>query len=91
MGFPRQEHRNGLPLPPPGDLPDRRTEPMSFALAGGLFTTEPPGKPKEILLGTVYFAVDFSFPFFFKLGGKKGSRGIINLVVTTHLPNVQEY
>ena len=38
---------------------------MSFALAGGLFTTEPPGKPKEILLGTVYFAVDFSFPFFF--------------------------
>ena len=44
---------------------------MSFALAGGLFTTEPPAKPKEIFLGTIDFAVDFSFPFFFKLGKKK--------------------
>ena len=45
---------------------------MSFALAGGLFTTEPPAKPKEIFLGTIDFAVDFSFPLsFFKLGGKK--------------------
>ena len=22
MGFPRQEYRNGLPFPPPGDLPN---------------------------------------------------------------------
>ena len=26
-----------------------RIEPMSLALAGGLFTTEPPGKPNDIL------------------------------------------
>ena len=37
-----------LPFPPPGDLPDpgmELTSPASPALAGGFFTTEPPGKP----------------------------------------------
>ena len=28
-----------------GDLPDPEIEPVSHALAGGFFTTEPPGKP----------------------------------------------
>ena len=28
-----------------GDLPGPGTEPVSPALAGGFFTTEPPGKP----------------------------------------------
>ena len=45
MGFPRQEYWSGLPFPSPGDLPDPRTEPASPALAGGFFTSEPPGKP----------------------------------------------
>ena len=45
MGFPRQEHWRDLPFPSPGNLPDPGTEPMSPALAGGFFTTEPPGKP----------------------------------------------
>ena len=39
-----------MPFPPPGDLPDSRIEtpfPVSPALAGGFFTTEPPGKPDE--------------------------------------------
>ena len=45
MGFPRQEYLSGLPFPPPGDLPNSGTEPMSPALASRLFTTEPPGKP----------------------------------------------
>ena len=31
-GFPRQEYWSGLPIHSPGDLPDRRTEPMSPAL-----------------------------------------------------------
>ena len=35
----------GLPFPSPGDLPDPGIEPVSPALAGGFFTTEPPGKP----------------------------------------------
>ena len=41
MGFSRQEHCNGLPCPPPWDLPDSGIKPMSLmspALADGLFT-----------------------------------------------------
>ena len=45
VGFSRQEYWRELPFPPPGDLPDPGIEPISPALAGGLFTTEPPGKP----------------------------------------------
>ena len=45
VGFPRQEHWSGLPFPSPGNFPDPGIEPMSPALAGGFFTTEPPGKP----------------------------------------------
>ena len=44
MGFPSQECWSGLPFPPPGDLHNRGIEPMLPALAGGFFTTEPPGK-----------------------------------------------
>ena len=49
MGFSRQEYRCGLPFPSPGDPPDPGTKPkylMSPALAGGLLTKEPPGKPR---------------------------------------------
>ena len=50
MGFPRQEYWCGLPFPSPGDLLNPETEPKSPvypALAGGFFTTEPPGKPRN--------------------------------------------
>ena len=43
----RQEYQSGLPFPSPGDLPDPGIKPESPALAGGFFTTEPPGQPKE--------------------------------------------
>ena len=46
MRFPR---RNRWPFPPPRDLPDPGIEPMSPALAGEFFTTEPPGKPTGII------------------------------------------
>jgi len=46
MGFPRQEHWSGLPFPPPGDLLDPEIELTSLALAGGFFTTVPPGNSK---------------------------------------------
>ena len=42
MELSRQEYCNGLPSPPPGDLPDpgiEPTSPVSPALAGGFFTT----------------------------------------------------
>ena len=45
MELSRQEYWSGLPFPPPGDLPDPGIEPMSPAMAGRFFTTEPPGKP----------------------------------------------
>ena len=43
MGFSRQEW-SGLSFPSPGDLPDPGIESASPALAGRLFTAEPPGK-----------------------------------------------
>ena len=49
VGFSRQEYWSGLPCSPPGDLPNSRIKPPppgAPALAGGFFTTEPPGKPK---------------------------------------------
>ena len=47
MRFPRQEFWSGLPFPSPGDLPDLGIKPASPELAGGFFTTEPPGKPSK--------------------------------------------
>ena len=51
MGFSQQEYGSGLPFPSPGDHPHPGIKPIptaSPALAGGFFTTEPPGK--EVLL-----------------------------------------
>ena len=41
MGFSRQKYWRGWPFPPPEDLPKPGIKPMSPALAGGFFTTEP--------------------------------------------------
>ena len=49
MRFPRQEYRSGLPFPTPEDLPNSGMELTyltSPVLAGGLFTTGPPRKPR---------------------------------------------
>ena len=54
MEFFRQEYWNGLPFPPPGDLPHPGIEPRSPAfpaLAGGFFSAEPPGKQVSTSLG----------------------------------------
>ena len=51
MGFSRQEYWSGLSLPAPGDLPSPGMEPMSPALAGRSFATEPPGKSPQHSLG----------------------------------------
>ena len=42
------QHMSGLPFPSPGDLPDPVIKSALPALAGGFFTTEPPGKPGSI-------------------------------------------
>ena len=44
-GFLRQEYWSGLPFLSPGDLPVPETEPVSPALTGRFFTTEPEEKP----------------------------------------------
>ena len=53
--FSRQEYWDELSFPLPGDLPDPGIEPVSpssFVVAGGFFTTEPPGKPSLALDNT---------------------------------------
>ena len=42
MGFARQEYWSGLSFPSLGDLPNPGIKPMSPALAGEVFTAEPP-------------------------------------------------
>ena len=50
MGFSRQEYWNGLPLPSPGDLPNPGIKPGSPALQADALTSEPPGKPRLIIV-----------------------------------------
>ena len=50
MGFPRQKYWSGLPFPSPGDLLNPRIKPVSPALAGSFFTTEPPAKPQFLFM-----------------------------------------
>ena len=62
IDFSRQEYWSALPFPTPGDLPDPGIEPispLSPALVGIFFTTEPPRKPCVYLYGhTVLFIND---------------------------------
>ena len=52
MGFSRQEYWSGLPFPSPGDLPEPGIKPRSPALQTDVLTSEPPGKPKPMVLST---------------------------------------
>ena len=57
MGFSGQGHWSGLPCPPPEDLPDPGIERGSFtspALADSSLPLAPPGKPLNLVWGTVY-------------------------------------
>ena len=59
MGFSRREYWIMLPFPPPGDLPDSGTEPVSPvspALAGRSFTTKP----------LVYLTLKFEHSIFYQ-------------------------
>ena len=67
MGFPKQEYWSGLSFLSPGDLPNPGIEPVSPALAGRLFTSEPPGKPLKIII-IILFIISFVLnnPKYFK-------------------------
>ena len=56
MGFSRQEYWSGLPFPTPRGLPDPGIKLVSLAppaLAGGFFTSVPPGKHHRKLIQTL--------------------------------------
>ena len=61
MGFSRQEYWSGLLFLSPGDLPDPGIEPVSPALAGRFFTTEPPGKPETEVYTILYKHMTFDW------------------------------
>ena len=51
MDLSRQEYWSRWPFPPPGDLPDPGSKPISPmfpSLAGGFFIIESPGKPGSL-------------------------------------------
>ena len=50
MEFSRQEYWSGMPFPTPGNLLDSGIKPESATLAGGFFTTEPPGNPSSVCM-----------------------------------------
>ena len=57
MRFPKQEYWGRLPFPSPGDLSDPEIEPASPALASGVFTFEPLGKPLFRVVHNTEFGV----------------------------------
>ena len=62
MGFFRQEYWDGLPCPPPGDLPDPRIEPVSLSLLhwqAGSLSLGPPREPFFFFFGSQYLCEIF--------------------------------
>ena len=83
IGFPRQEYWGGLSFPSPGDLPNSVIKPASPALAGGFFTTEPPGKlhptviPDPFSLGRIYTQASLMAQMVKHLPAMRETRGLI--------------
>ena len=53
MEFSRPEYQSGYSFPSPGDLPNSGMEPRSPALQADSLPAEPPGKPKNIGVGSL--------------------------------------
>ena len=80
MGFSRREYWIALLYPPPGDLPDPGTEPLSLissALTGGFFTTcttwEAQNKQKTMKMQRIKLSISVAydehdnFPYFIQI------------------------
>ena len=64
LGFSRQEYWSGLPCPPPGDLPNPGTEPVTLlspALPGRFFTTSTTWEALCILINNYFIILWHSF------------------------------
>ena len=61
MRFPRPEYWSGLQFPSPGDLPDPGIKPVSPALTGGFFNSEPPGLVNSYDIINNTFTIEWSF------------------------------
>ena len=55
MRFFREKYWSGLSFTSPGDLSNPGIEPISPALEGRFFTTEPPGKPTSMIGYLLFF------------------------------------
>ena len=58
--FSRQEYQTRFPFPPPGDLPDPGIKPVSPALIGRFFTTEPSGKPHYVVYLKLMLSINYT-------------------------------
>ena len=54
MEFSRPEYWSGKPFPSPGDLANPGIEPKSPTLQADSLPAEPPGKPKNTGVGSLY-------------------------------------
>ena len=72
MGFLRRKYWSGLPCPSPGDLPDLGIKPVSSALAGGFFTTEPPGQELSVKDEVLISSLGYPFrPHYIRLSQRE--------------------
>ena len=53
MEFSRKEYWDGVPCPPPGDIPNPGIKPRSPALQANSLLSESPGKPKNTGVGSL--------------------------------------
>ena len=58
MGFSRQEYWSELPCPPPEDLPNPGVEPRSPTLEVNSLLSEPPGKPIETVVASIFYSYE---------------------------------
>ena len=58
-----QEHWSRLPFLPPGHFPDPGIEPLSPALAGKFFTSEPPGHIRSQIANRIIYNIPTSDVF----------------------------
>ena len=88
MEFSRQECWSGLPFPPPEDLLDpgiKPTSSVSPVLAGGFFTTAPPGKLGHDVSGGAGEAMREEKFFFLDSGVLSPQASVVNAASQTQL------